>query len=102
MAKGVNTVALFLQMIRKRLLLSLAAVCASASLVAVTLWWNAHLSGIINTVSEGNALSTDIVVLAVIVMRPSAHQLSAHPAGYRRRTLGKRVRADSVWRFWFV
>jgi len=55
-------------MVKKRLLLSLAAVCASASLVAVTLWWNAQLSGIIDLVSEGISIPADIIVLAVIAM----------------------------------
>ena len=59
---------LLMQMIKRRLLLMLAAICAGASLIAVTLWWNAQLSGIINIISEGNALSTDIIVLAVIIM----------------------------------
>ena len=60
--------ALLMQMIKKRLFLSLAAVCAGASLAAVTLWWNARLGGIINIISEGNALSTEIIVTAVIIM----------------------------------
>jgi len=55
-------------MIRKRLFLALAAVLASALLVTVTLWWNTQLSGIINTISEGNTLSKNVIILSTIIM----------------------------------
>jgi len=65
---GVCGVPLLIKMIKNRLFLTLAAICASALLVAVILWWNAHLSGIIDRISEGNALSTEIIVLAIVIM----------------------------------
>jgi len=57
--------ALLVQMLRKQFLLTLAAVCASGLATTVTLWWNAQLSSIINTVSTGNPLPMDIIVLAI-------------------------------------
>lgn len=59
---------LLVKMIKKRWFLALAAICASAFLVAVMLWWNAQLSGIINTISEGNILPINTIVMAILIM----------------------------------
>ncbi len=59
---------LLAQMLRKRLLLTIAAVCSSGLTAAVTLWWNGQLSGIINTVSEGHLLPADIILLALVTL----------------------------------
>ena len=64
--------------------MSLAAVCACASLVAATLCWNAQLSGIINLVSEGNALSAEIIAFAAVTMFAmcAANFLKTYLSGY--------------------
>ena len=59
---------LLVKMLRKRLVLTLAAVCSSGLTAAVTLWWNAQLSGIINIVREGRLLPADIIVLALVTI----------------------------------
>lgn len=59
---------LFVQILKKRFLLTFTAVCASILLVAITLWWNIQLSDIINTISEGNTVSTNTIILAVIII----------------------------------
>lgn len=45
--------ALLVQIVRKRAFLSFATVCTSVLFATVTLWWNAQLSDIIDTISGG-------------------------------------------------
>lgn len=59
---------LLIKMMKKRWFLALVAISASALLVAVMLWWNAQLSGIINTISEGNAVSISVIAWAALIM----------------------------------
>lgn len=59
---------LLTQMLRKQLVLALTAACSSGLTAAVTLWWNAQLSGIINIVIEGHSLPTDIIASALITV----------------------------------
>ena len=86
--------ALLLKMLRKRLILSLAAVCVSGLTAAVTLWWNTQLSGIIDTVSTGNTISREVIVLALITMLVigmSAYAKS-YMAGYTCESLSHDLR----------
>ena len=66
------------------MILALAAVSASAFLVAVMLWWNAQLSGIITTISEGNILSANTIILATLIMFAmcAANFLKTYVAGF--------------------
>lgn len=59
---------LLVKLIQKRLLLSFAAVCASALLVAVMLWWNAVLGGIVNDISVGRTLPIYMISYASVIM----------------------------------
>lgn len=56
------------KMLFRRKFLSLITVCVSVLTVAVTLWWNSQLGGIINTVSIGISPSKEIIFLALITM----------------------------------
>lgn len=60
--------ALLVQIVRKRAFLSFATVCTSVLFATVTLWWNAQLSDIIDTISGGGSLATETIVLAIIAM----------------------------------
>jgi ABC-type multidrug transport system fused ATPase/permease subunit len=59
---------LLFKMLCRRKYLSVAAVCASMLAAAETLWWNAELSGIINTVSEGKAPDKKTVICSLVIM----------------------------------
>ena len=59
---------LLIQIIKKRLFLSIAAMCACILLVSVTLWWNSLLGRVIDIISEGNPLPKDIIILAAVIM----------------------------------
>ena len=59
---------LLFKIIRKRTMLSLITFCSSGLSVAVTLWWNTQLSGIIDTVSVGRPPSNMMIILALITM----------------------------------
>lgn len=60
--------ALLSKMLRKRIVSVLITVCASGLTSAVTLWWNAQLSGIINTISSGNLLTAETIVAALVAI----------------------------------
>lgn len=51
--------ALLVQIVRKRAFLSFATVCTSVLFATVTLWWNAQLSDIIDTISGGGTSDRD-------------------------------------------
>ena len=55
-------------MIKRWIFLAFTAVLTSALLITVTLWWNTQLSDTINTVSEGNTLSKNAIILLTIIM----------------------------------
>ena len=59
---------LLIKLVYGRRVLAFSAVCASGLTAAVTLWWNWLLSGIINIVSVGKTLSTDMILWAVAAM----------------------------------
>lgn len=59
---------LLIQMVKKRLVLSLVSVCTSILLAVVTLWWNVQLGGMIDIISKGNELSGDIMIQSLIIM----------------------------------
>ena len=59
---------LLAKMLRKRAVLVLITVCTSGLASAVTLWWNAQLSGIIDTISTGNFLTFEAIVWALVTM----------------------------------
>lgn len=75
---------MLVKIIKKRWFLTLAAVGASAFLVAVMLWWNAQLSAIISTISEEDILSANIIVLATLTMfvMCAANFLKTYIAGF--------------------
>ena len=83
-SRDVSGVLLLVKMIKKRLFLTFTAVCASALFVAVVLWWNAQLSGVINTISEGNIPSVDIILLATFTMfvMCAANYLKTYVSGF--------------------
>ena len=56
------------KMLGKRRSLSIITICASGLTAAVALWWNAQLSGIIDTVSAGNLPTKDMVLRALVTM----------------------------------
>ena len=66
--QGVGSMLLLSKMIYKRKILSLATICASLLAAAVTLWWNAQLSDIINAVSEGTAPTKERLLWALAAM----------------------------------
>ena len=59
---------LLIQMVKKRLVLSLVSVCTSILLAVVTLWWNVQLGGMIDIISKGNELSGDTMIQSFIIM----------------------------------
>jgi len=64
----VSKLFLLVKMIKRRIFLAFTAVLTSALLITVTLWWNTQLSDTINTVSEGNTLSKNAIILLTIIM----------------------------------
>lgn len=60
--------ALLAQMLKKRHVLVSATVLLSILAAAVTLWWNAQLSAIINNVSRGHRLSEESIPWALVTM----------------------------------
>lgn len=67
--KGVReSMALMTELLKKRFLIVFVAVCSSGLTAAATLWWNAQLSGIINAVSVGESLSSQVITLALVTM----------------------------------
>ena len=60
--------ALLFKIIYKRKFLSLITLCSTGVSVAVSLWWNTQLSGIIDTVSAGRSPSGEMIVSALITM----------------------------------
>ena len=59
---------LLIRLVYGRRIQAFTAVCVSGLTAAVTLWWNWLLSGIINIVSVGKTLSTDLILWAVAAM----------------------------------
>lgn len=72
------------KMLRKRKTLSLVTVCASGLTTAVTLRWNAQLSGIINAVSAGKPPSRETIIWALVTMLAmgAAAYVQGYLAGY--------------------
>lgn len=60
--------ALLIKMLRKQKALAAVAACVSGLAAAVTLWWNAQLSGIINLVSVGTAPPWATLATALVTM----------------------------------
>ena len=85
---------LLVKMLRKRLLLALLAFTSIASLAAVTIWWNAQLSGIIDTVSQGATISAIKIVFAVIIMAVmcAANSIQIYITGLACETLAHDLR----------
>ena len=59
---------LLIKLLRRRFPLFLAAFVACCLSVAITLWWNTELAGIINTVSAGIPPSPEIIKLVMVIM----------------------------------
>lgn len=76
--------ALLSRMLFKRRFLSFIAIGASGLTAAVTLWWNAQLSRIINVVSMGMLPSKDMIAWALVtmLMMGAANYAKAYVSGY--------------------
>ena len=59
---------LLVKMLHKRFVLVLITAISSGLTAAIALWWNAQLSGIINTVITGNSLTVKTMVWAILIM----------------------------------
>lgn len=59
---------LLLRLIRKRIIIFVATVCAGAGFAAITLFWNMQLSDIINTISAGHSIRIKTLVLSLAAM----------------------------------
>src|SRR5665647_2096757 len=59
------------KMLHKRIFLIIITIGISVLSIAVTLWWNTQLSEIINTVSIGQSVTRQTVIIAVIIMLAS-------------------------------
>lgn len=59
---------LLFRIICKRKFLALITLCSTGVSVAVSLWWNTQLGGIIDTVSTGRSPSGEIIILAFVTM----------------------------------
>jgi len=60
--------ALLFRIIHKRKYLALIALCSAGASVAVSLWWNTQLSGIIDAVSAGRPPTREMIMLALVTM----------------------------------
>lgn len=59
---------LLYKLLRKRSLLSVAAICTSGLTATITLWWNTQLSNIINLVSKGVSPSKEMILWTMVTM----------------------------------
>ena len=59
---------LLVKMLKKRRLSVIVTIFSNAVLVGVMLWWNAQLSNIIDIVSGGNRLPTNMIISAILTM----------------------------------
>jgi len=59
---------LMFNLLNKRRFLVLTTLCSSGLSIAVTLWWNAQLVGIINMVSVGQSPLHNMIIMAIITM----------------------------------
>jgi ABC-type multidrug transport system fused ATPase/permease subunit len=75
---------LLFKMICKRKFLSFFTICASLFTAAVTLWWNARLSGIINWVSAGITPTKEMILWALVIMfiTGASNYIKAYLSGY--------------------
>lgn len=64
--------ALLIKLIRNRIGITALSVFVSVISICVSLWWNAQLSGIINTVNTNKTISTQTILLACTTMILSA------------------------------
>lgn len=93
--------ALLAQLMKRRFSLTLLAVFASGLLVAVTLWWNAQLSEMINTISKGDRLPANAILLAIATMAAmcAVNYLRTYISGYTCEMLTHDLRMDYAWHF---
>lgn len=60
------------KLLYKRIFLVLATIVCGVLSIAVSLYWNLHLSKIINIVSVGKMVSTNSIVVAIVIMLVNA------------------------------
>lgn len=85
---------LLAHLIKRRPYLTLASICTSVLLAAVTLWWNAQLSSIINIVSQGGSLSPSTITPAILTTAAlsAANYLRTYISGYTCERLAHDLR----------
>jgi ABC-type multidrug transport system fused ATPase/permease subunit len=59
---------LLAKILLKRAALFLITICAGGMTSVLSLWWNARLGGIIDTISTGNYLTAEIIVGAIVTI----------------------------------
>ena len=60
--------ALLKKLLCKHIKLVVLTVCINISAIAVSLWWNAHLGRIINTINANNVVPAGTIILAVVTI----------------------------------
>ena len=75
---------MLINILAKRKTLVIFSLCGSGLTAAVTLWWNAQLSGIINAVSAGIAPTMKMIVAAIATMMAmcAANYAKSYISGY--------------------
>ncbi|MDD2502264.1 MAG: ABC transporter ATP-binding protein [Clostridia bacterium] len=80
---------LLIKLISNRKFLSLVTICSSGLSVAVTLWWNTQLRGIIDAVSIGRSPSGAMIMMALVTMlvMGATNYVSGYITGYTCESL---------------